>query len=160
LKYIKATEKYMEQIYNLVQYTIKTIYPKYYPKEVVSFFCQYHSKERIIEDINNGCVSILIKDNVLLGTGSYRDNNITRVYVDPTFQGNGYGSIIMENLEKEIALKYDTVSLDASLPASHLYEHRGYRTLKHEKRNVENDVILVYEVMEKEFCNTNTSNFR
>lgn len=150
MEYVKATEKYAEQIYNLVQNTIITIYPKYYPQEVVDFFCKLHSKQNIIEDIKSGYVSILLDGNSLVGTGSYKDNHITRVYVAPAFQGQGYGSCIMQNLEDTIALKYDTIYLDASLPASSLYEHRGYKTIKHDKWNVENDVVLVYEVMKKQ----------
>ncbi len=38
MEYITATEQDLEQITALVQETIKTIYPKYYPKEVVDFF--------------------------------------------------------------------------------------------------------------------------
>ena len=30
----------LKDIYNVVQHTIKTIYPKYYPAEVVDFFCE------------------------------------------------------------------------------------------------------------------------
>ena len=55
----------------------------------------------------------------------------------------------MQCLENEIGLKNETVYLDASLPASHLYEKRDYKTIKYERWNVANDVILVYEVMEK-----------
>jgi len=46
------------------------------------------------------------------------------------------------------------VYLDVSLPASHLYEKRGYQTIKHEKWNVKNERILVYEVMAKLLSNT------
>ncbi len=62
----------------------------------------------------------------------------------------------MQCLENEISLKYDTVYLDASLPASHLYEKRGYQTIKHERWNVKNGRILVYEVMVKSLPNTST----
>lgn len=51
MEYIKATEKDIEQIVDLVQNTIKTIYPKYYPKEVVDFFCELHSRENILKDV-------------------------------------------------------------------------------------------------------------
>ena len=60
-------------------------------------------------------------------------------------------------LENEIGLQYDTVCLDASLPASHLYEKRGYETIKHERWNVENGVVLVYEIMEKRLMKCATS---
>lgn len=43
MEYIKATSDMVESIYNILHTTIKTIYPKYYPKEVVDFFCNHHS---------------------------------------------------------------------------------------------------------------------
>lgn len=155
MKYIRATKENSKEIYKLVQDTIKTIYPKYYPKDIVNFFCQLHSIENIISDIDNGDVYILIVDNHLIGTGSYKDNHITRVYVAPTFQGQGYGSYIMQMLESEIALHYDTVYLDSSLSASYMYENRGYTTIKHEKLEVENGIILVYEIMQKQLIIAN-----
>lgn len=149
MEYIKATEKDTEQIVMLVQDTIKTVYPKYYPKEVIDFFCELHSKENILKDIKNGYVGLLQNNSMIVGTGCCKGNHITRVYVKPQYQGQGYGSYIMQYLENQIKLKYDTVYLDASLPASYLYEKRGYQTIKHERWNVKNGVILVYEVMEK-----------
>ena len=70
---------------------------------------------------------------MIVGTGCHKDNHITRVYVKTECQGKGYGSYIMQCLENQIRLRYDTVYLDASLPASHLYEKRGYQTTKHKK---------------------------
>ena len=149
MEYIKATDKNINEIYELVQATIKNIYPKYYPKEVVDFFCKYHSIENILKDINDGNVSMLLDNNTLVGTGSFVDNNITRVYVLHNFQGKGYGSYILDKIESEISKNYDKAILDSSLPASHLYEKRGYKTIKHSKHLVENGVVLVYEIMEK-----------
>lgn len=156
MEYRKATEKDITQILMLVQDTIRTIYPNYYPKEVVDFFCDLHCRENISHDVKNGFVGILLNDNRIVGTGSYKDNHITRVYVKPECQGKGYGSYIMQCLENEIKLQYDMIYLDASLPASHLYEKRGYQTIKHEKWKVENGRILVYEVMVKSLPNTPT----
>lgn len=152
MEYIRATLEDTEQIYELVQNTIKTVYPKYYPKEVVTFFCEHHSMDNVQKDISKGMVSVLVDDGNMVGTGCYQDNHITRVYVLPEFQGQGYGSYIMQQLENRIAETYDTVLLDASLPAAHLYEKRGYQTIRHDKWNVENGVVLVYEIMEKQFA--------
>jgi len=46
-------------------------------------------------------------------------------------------------------LKLSIAILDASLPAVCLYEHRGYKTVGHGIYELENDVKLVYEIMEK-----------
>lgn len=150
MEYKKATLQESESIYEMVQTTIKTVYPKYYPKEVVDFFCEHHSLENILKDIENGVVGVLVDDDRMVGTGCYQNNHITRVYVLPEFQGRGFGSFIMEQLEDIIAVEYDKVFLDASLPACHLYEKRGYQTIRHDRWNVENGVVLVYEIMEKD----------
>ena len=151
MKYNKATLEDLDTIYSLVQNTIKTIYPNYYPTEVVDFFCEHHNKDNIRKDIENGVVGLLIVNGKVMGTGSFNDNHITRVYVNPDCQCKGYGSYIMQCLEDTISSAYDTVYLDASLPASHLYECRGYKTIEHNKWNVANGRVLVYEVMEKKF---------
>ena len=149
MEYIKATEKNIDDVLNIVQTTVRSVYPKYYPKEVVDFFCELHNRENIAKDIRNKNVGILVVDNQIVGTGSHENNHITRVYVLPKFQGKGYGTFIMRCLEDKISANYPTALLDASLPACRLYEQRGYHTVKHEKWPVENGVVLVYEIMEK-----------
>lgn len=141
----------LQNVYNVVQHTIKTIYPKYYPAEVVDFFSEHHSMEAIAKDIENGHVSVLKIDENIVATGSFADNHITRVYVLPEYQKKGYGTFIMKTIESQISEKYDKAYLDASLPAAALYEKLGFSTIKHERYPVENEVILAYEVMEKEF---------
>ena len=44
MKYIKAAADMVNEIYNVLHTTIKTVYSKYYPQEVVDFFCKHHSK--------------------------------------------------------------------------------------------------------------------
>lgn len=149
MEYVRATMDDLKRIKQVVQDTIKAVYPRYYPKEVVDFFCNLHNEENIQKDIANGTVGILIVDGVIVGTGCYQDNHITRVYVLPQYQGNGYGTYIMQCLEERISQKEECVYLDASLPASCLYEKRGYTTVKHCKWLVENNAVLVYEVMKK-----------
>lgn len=112
--YELAKPEDVQAVYDVVQNTIKTIYPKYYPSEVVDFFCELHSRETIAKDIENG-----------------------------------YGTFIMKNIEAQISDKYDKAYLEASLPASALYEKLGFSIIKHESCLVENGVILAYEVMEK-----------
>ncbi|MDE6111732.1 MAG: GNAT family N-acetyltransferase [Eubacterium sp.] len=149
MNYIKAVVLLLIEIYNLVQQTIKAIYPKYYPQEVVDFFCELHSVDNIRKDIKKQTVFTLYDNDDLVGTGCLSENHITRVYVLPEYQGKGYGTYIIKQLESEIKKEYDCAVLDASLPAVMLYEKLGYNTVNHNKYPVENNVVLVYEVMEK-----------
>ena len=50
-EYILAKTADIETVFNIVQNSIKTTYPKYYPKEVVEFFSNLHSRENILKDI-------------------------------------------------------------------------------------------------------------
>ncbi len=150
MEYIIAQKEDSKTVYKIVKETITSIYPKYYPKSIVDFFLQLHSIENIEKDICEGNVGILKEGIHCIGTGCYKDSHITRVYVLPEFQGEGYGTYIMNCLEQEIAKTHKHACLDASLPASHMYEKRGYYTIEHCKLEINDGSILVYEIMEKE----------
>ncbi len=145
----KASIEELERILDIVQSSIRVTYPKYYPSEVVEFFLAHHAKEKIEKDILAGNAWSLYVGGVMVGTGSHEAQHVTRVYVAPGFQGQGYGSYIMEHLEAEISRNYNRAELDASLPAVTLYAKRGYRATEYHKLPVENGRVLVYEVMEK-----------
>lgn len=156
MRYELATIEEVQAVYDVVQHTIKTIYPKYYPAEVVDFFCELHSKEAILRDIENGYVSVLKIGGKIIATGCFVEEHITRVYVLPEHQKKGYGTFILKNIEEQMSDKYDKAELDASLPAAALYEKLGFSTIKHERYPVENGVILAYEIMEKELHKVST----
>ena len=149
MEYLVATVEMADIIHNILHTTIRTVYPKYYPKEVVDFFCQHHSMEHILEGITSGNMGVLTDKGIIIGTGCYDGNHIIGVYVLPNYQKQGYGSKIMDCLEEDISKKYDTVLLEASLSAVCLYEHGGYKTVGHGIYELQNDVKLVYEIMEK-----------
>lgn len=149
MEYVTATVEMADAILNILHTTIRTVYPQYYPKEVVDFFCGHHSREHVIEGIASGNMGVLTDGEAMVGTGCYDGNHITGVYVLPNYQKRGYGSRIMDCLESEISKKYNTVRLDASLSAVFLYEHRGYKTVGHGIYELQNNVRLVYEIMEK-----------
>lgn len=149
MNYTKATQQDVLAVYDIVQQTVKTIYPNYYPFEVVDFFCHLHGLEAIRKDVEDGNVGVLFVDDEMVATGCFIDNHITRVYVLPKHQGKGYGKFIMNTIEAEVAEKYDKAYLDASMPAEPFYEQLGYQVLKLEEFSVQNDVVLTYKIMEK-----------
>ncbi len=150
MEFKMAKQENLEQVYELVQETIKTIYPKYYLPEIVEMFCEYHSYDNVLKDIKARNTYILLKGETLIGTGTTQENHITRVYVLPRFQGKGYGTYIMKQLEEQIRKNYDIVDIDASLPACRLYQRLGYAAVDHGIWECKNEVIQVYEIMKKE----------
>ncbi len=149
LQYRKATLDDAKRVCYIVQHTITKIHPDYYTQAVVDFFGRLHSIDNIIKDIEQSKISVLVKNGEIIGTGSHTNNHITRVYVLPEFQGQGFGSYIMDELEKEIFAEYDYCELDASLPACIFYENRGFRTVKHVKYDIGNGAFMIYEIMRK-----------
>ena len=150
MEFTLAKRQDAEQVYWLVQETIRTVYPKYYLKEIVDMFCEFHSIENILKDIEAENTYIFSNNGKLVGTGTAKENHITRVYVLPEFQRRGYGSFIMERLEEKIKGRYDFVDIDASLPACKLYAKLGYQTIDHGIWKCKNGVIHVYEIMKKQ----------
>lgn len=149
MDYRLAKPEDAKTIYEIVQDTIKKIYPKYYLPEIVDRFCTYHNQENIGEDIVHENTYVLFENGTIIGTGTMHGNHITRVYVLPEFQGNGFGTFIMQQLETAIAKQYDKAEIDASLPACRLYYNLGYTTTDHGIWECANGVIQVYEIMEK-----------
>lgn len=149
MEYVTAVPAMAKEIRSVLHTTIQTVYPKYYPHEVVNFFCRLHSEAHILEGIASGNMSVLLEDGVIVGTGCFDQNHITGVYVLPRCQGKGFGSHIMDRLESQIRKDYEASRLDASLPAVRLYERRGYRTVGHDACALEDGVMLIYEIMEK-----------
>ena len=86
MKYITATTEMADGIRDVLHTTIKNIYPRFYPKEVVDFFCNHHSREHVLEGIASGNMGVLMDEDVIIGTGCYYENHITGVYVLPKYQ--------------------------------------------------------------------------
>lgn len=88
----------------MVQNTINDIYPLYYPQGVVEFFCGLHSKENIATDIENGFVRVLLSGDCLVGTGSCKENHISRLFVASDFQKKDMAVILCNVLKKKYLL--------------------------------------------------------
>lgn len=149
MKFIKATLEDFDIVKNIVHSTIKTIYPHYYPMGVIEFFLKHHSDLNIRKGIETETVLLMEVDGVVVGTGSTYENEIGRMFVLPEFQGLGYGTSLMKELEDIIAKEYSKILLHSSLPAYNLYIKRGYVTVKYEKIITPNEDVLCFNIMEK-----------
>lgn len=141
-------------VWKLVQQTIQSVYPKYYPKAVVSFFCQLHDFANISSDIDNGNIKILTADGRIVATGSRVGNHVARVFVAPDCMYNGYGSKMMSCLEDEIACEgYNCVCLETSIPAKQFYLNRGYMVCDIQRMLLsDSNQVFEYEAMKKIIC--------
>lgn len=129
--------------------TVRAIYPRYYPAGAVEFFVELHSEREVEKVKNKEEIYLVVVQGKVVGTGSIRKNEICRLFILPEYQGKGYGSWLMDILEKRILEKYGKVHVDASFPAESMYFKRGYEIIAFEKIKTANGDYLCYHTMEK-----------
>jgi GNAT superfamily N-acetyltransferase len=144
----------LDVIKKLIHHTIDMCYSNAYPREAIKFFKDWHCDDRILKQSKEGYTIVLEKNNQIIGTGTIVDNHIMRVFVEPAFQKQGFGKLIMRKLEeKAVSLGIDVVILDASLPSKKFYDLLGYKTLEKTFIPVENGERLDFYKMEKILTN-------
>ncbi|MDO5541648.1 MAG: GNAT family N-acetyltransferase [Eubacteriales bacterium] len=132
----------------IVEKTIQNVYLHYYPSGAVQFFLDLHSEARIEEAMSYEEIYLVVVQGNVIGTGIIRKNEICRLFILPEYQGNGYGSRLMDLLEARIFKNYPKVHVDASFPAESMYLKRGYQIISYEKIETENGDL--YEKVWKE----------
>lgn len=146
----KAATTDFDTVKHITQTTIRAVYPKYYPEGAVEFFCQHHSDEHILADLEAGKVYLLEIEGRFAGTVTIDENHINRLFVLPECQHNGFGRMLMDFTEEKIFKQYDRIELDASLPAKKIYLRRGYKETEYNVIETANGDKLCYDVMVKE----------
>lgn len=141
---IKAQLNDFEDVKNIVQTTITTVYPKYYPSGAVDFFLNHHSDENIKKSIEDDEVYLFYENKTIIGTGTINENEIDRLFILPEFQGKGFGTKALDYFENEIFKKYEDVVLSASFPAFEIYQKRGYMTFEYNKLLTDNGDYLCF----------------
>jgi len=139
----------LNEIANLVKDTINNVYPRYYPKGAVEFFAELHFLDKIKENYDKEIIMAALHNDRLIGTGSIHKNEIKRVFIIQEFQSTGFGTSLMDELEKNIFCNYDDIEIDASLPAYKFYSNRGYASMEYIKLETKYNHYLCYHHMQK-----------
>ena len=134
----------------LADETIDICYTGVYCAEVVQFFKDWHTKEKILQNAADGFTIVLEQSGRIVGTGTIVADEIARVFVNPEFQKRGFGKLIMDKLEgKALSTGAGLVKLDASIPSKKFYDLLGYITLEKTFIEVENNKRLDFYKMQK-----------
>lgn len=150
MKILQADYADLATVKRITHETIQAVYPRYYPCGAVAFFQKHHCDEAISYDIAAGVVYLCVDTaKQAVGTVTIKGNALSRLFVLPQQQGNGYGGALLAFAEREIAKRFDTIVLDASLPAKAIYLKRGYVATAYHCLKTDNGDFLCYDVMEK-----------
>ncbi len=141
----QATAADKKKIIDLIHYTVKTDYPKFYPLGVVDFFIGYHSAENISIKIMEGYYLVVFNNNKLIATGCLYKDEIGSIYIHPRFQRKGIGKQMVEKLmEKSLTTHFERIFLDSTINARPFYEKLGFQVLHPASQELENDTVLDY----------------
>ena len=112
----------------LITTTINVSYGGVYPPRALGFFKGYHDRDSLRIRLDTTILMVAETPDGLVGTGTLDGNHIMGVFVDPTRQGIGIGSKLMDRLEgKARSAGLTETELHVSLPSRQFYEARAYR---------------------------------
>lgn len=156
----QAVEQDTDIVHDIVCRAIKEAYSRYYAPEVVDYFLDFHNVQNIQRDVSNGDTYIIEINGECVGTGSHNGNYISRVFIHPDFQSHGYGTEIIDYLEKLILHDYENVFLHSSVTGHMFYLKHGYSEKETVNAPISGDAVFRYTIMEKSNDNNYKSNMK
>lgn len=127
-------EEEILQVYNLIEKTIKTSFPVFYPQKSIEYVLTNLSPEKLKNRITWTHFYVVKDKEVIVGCGAigpYWDSKtescLFNIFVDPDYQGKGIGKKIIQTLESdEYFLRASRIEIPASLLAIPFYKKMGY----------------------------------
>ena len=120
----------LSSLHTMICDTINASYSGVYPVRAVQFFKEYHTDSRILERSRAGEIVIIERAGSIVATGALVGNEILAVFVKSDSQGQGYGKMIMSELESRAKSRgLSEVILSVSLPSRKFYENLEYEIL-------------------------------
>jgi GNAT superfamily N-acetyltransferase len=140
----------LERVFALIQDTIQVCYDGVYPVEAIEFFKDYHSRDNIRKNAVLGYTVVAESSGRLLGTGTLLGANVRRVFVSPTYQHEGIGKSIEQELERRATSEaLPSLDLDSSLVSKQFWESAGFVLQSDSYIPVRNGKKLLYYRMAK-----------
>jgi GNAT superfamily N-acetyltransferase len=140
----------LASVYELVRKTIDISYRPDYPVKVIEFFKKFHTRENILDDARSGCILVALDNGEIAGTGTLLGAHIRRVFISPSHQGRGIGTLIAAELEKMAASNnVQVLDLSAALGSRTFWESHGFTVREELFAPARKDIVIHYFAMEK-----------
>jgi GNAT superfamily N-acetyltransferase len=111
----------------LILRTIRATNAADYSEDEINFACDSFSPDKVARKIAARDVFVAFSRGALAGTASYGDGRLHSLFVDPDYQGQGLGSLLLAHVERH-ALARGSVRLEllSSITAKRFYGAAGY----------------------------------
>jgi GNAT superfamily N-acetyltransferase len=140
----------LDSVKELISRTIDVCYNGFYLEEVMNYFDMYNWDGNILKAARDGYIVVVETQGKIIGTGSVIGDTILRVFIDPGYQKQGLGRLIMNELENRAAANgVNILQLRALANARKFYESLGYSIVDRDLVEVDNGRHLEYYQMEK-----------
>ncbi len=117
----------LDTVVALIHHVVNISYKDVYPSGALNLYKEYHSRDNILNDADNGYCVVAEDSGKIVGTGTLLDDGIRRVYIDPSYQNNGIGKQIYKALEQRALQKgLPRLGLGASVIAREFWESVGF----------------------------------
>ncbi|MBR2468468.1 MAG: GNAT family N-acetyltransferase [Clostridia bacterium] len=127
-------EKDIPELHDVIEKTCRISFAPYYPQSVIEDTINSLNCEKLKERAGWTHFYVIKEEDKIVGCGaigaywgSLTESSLFTIFVDPDYQGKGYGRVIMETLEAdEYAKRASRIEIPASLYAIPFYRHMGY----------------------------------
>ncbi|MBN2074855.1 MAG: GNAT family N-acetyltransferase [Dehalococcoidales bacterium] len=117
----------LDTVVRLIHDVVDISYRDVYPAGALALYKEFHCRENILNDAENGYCVIAENAGRIVGTGTLLEDGIRRVYIDPIYQKSGIGRRIYRELEKKaLTTGLSRLGLGASVIAREFWESVGF----------------------------------
>lgn len=127
IKIREFTREDLDAVVALIHHVVETSYKYVYPADALKLYKEFHSRDNILNDAENGYCVVAEHGGRIMGTGTLLEDGIRRVYIDPSYQKSGIGKQIYNTLEKKaLQIGLSHLGLGASIIAREFWESVGF----------------------------------
>lgn len=130
----RIKEKEFEEVSKLIEKTARMSLEWYYPKSDIEKVCKSLDYEGVKRRASWTHFYVVKEENKIIACGaigpywdSLTESSLFTIFVDPDYQGKGYGRAVMETLESDEYFKRaKRIEIPASIYAIPFYKKMGY----------------------------------
>ncbi len=123
----QATSADVEPLSTLIRRTISVSNSKDYDQKSIDMLCAIFEPEPLAGRIESEFVLLCFAGATLVGTVGLRDDYLRSMFVEPAYQGQGFGKVLVTRIEEEARKKVmPEIMVHSSLTAREFYSGLGY----------------------------------
>ena len=127
LKIRQATFADVVPLSGLIRRTIRVSNSKDYDQKSVDMLCAIFEPEPVAVRIENELILLCFAGANLVGTVGLKGDYLRSMFVEPAYQGQGFGKVLIARIEEEARTKeIPELMVHSSLTAREFYAALGY----------------------------------